>query len=309
MVEVQRIKLAHEKKTAGRVNLLLRIGKLEGQLGNADQAWEAYTQAFAEDPSSTPARESLEGLANILDNWQPLVALYEKALSTKGKEKLPSALERELLLVVAVAYDEKLGTSGPRGGVLPPRPEHPARGRLGARGAGQLNTRTERWSDLVDTLLKKAQLVADPAERRGDPESAPPREWEMLGNAEQAIVAWNVVLRTTRPTRRRCGALDRLYLARGEYRELADNLQRQLALVADDSPETVGLLVRLGALRELQLDQLGAAVDTYAEVPVSSRSTPKHRRPRADPHRRRPRAGRGAAAGADLQDPAATGRA
>ena len=33
LVEVQRIKLAHEKKTDKRVDLLLRIGKLEGQLG------------------------------------------------------------------------------------------------------------------------------------------------------------------------------------------------------------------------------------------------------------------------------------
>src|SRR5262249_11679402 len=112
LVEVQRIKLSHEKKTDKRVDLLLRIGKLEGQLGNTDQAWEAYTRAVAESPASQPAREALENLANILDNWQPLVSLYEKALSaSKGKEKLPAALERELLLVVAVAYDEKLGQS------------------------------------------------------------------------------------------------------------------------------------------------------------------------------------------------------
>ena len=108
LVEVQRIKLAREKRSEKRVSLLLKIGELEGRLGNTDQAWEAYTRAVTENPASAPAREALENLATILDNWQPLVALYEKALSAKGKEKLPSALERELLLVVAVAYDEKL---------------------------------------------------------------------------------------------------------------------------------------------------------------------------------------------------------
>jgi len=95
LVEVQRIKLAHEKKTDQRVDLLLRIGELEGKLGNTDQAWEAYTRAVTENPASAPAREALENLANILDNWEPLVGLYEKALSVKGKEKLPAALERE----------------------------------------------------------------------------------------------------------------------------------------------------------------------------------------------------------------------
>src|SRR6202000_2898918 len=111
LVEVQRIKLSHEKGTAPRVELLLRIGKLEGQLGNADQAWDAYTRAFGENPASSPARDALESLANILDHWQALVSRYEKALSAKGKDRLPSALELELLLVVAVAYDEKLEQS------------------------------------------------------------------------------------------------------------------------------------------------------------------------------------------------------
>ena len=99
-------------------------------------------------------------------------------------------------------------------------------------------------------------------------------------------------------------ALDRLYLARGEYRELADNLQRQLKLVADDPTETVALLGRLGALREQHLGQLGGAVDTYRRSWRSSPSTgetiaalerilpsPEHELDVAH------------AAGADLQDP------
>ena len=167
---MQRIKLSHEKKTDKRVELLLRIGKLEGQLGNADQAWEAYTRAFSESPSSTPARESLENLANILDNWQPLVTLYEKALSAKGKEKLPSALERELLLVVAVAYDEKLGHNERAVEYFRRAQSIQPEDASALVALERLYTRTERWSDLVDTLLKKAQLVTDAARARGDPD-------------------------------------------------------------------------------------------------------------------------------------------
>ena len=194
LVEVQRINLAHEKKTNKRVDLLLRIGKLEGQLGNTDQAWEAYTRAVAESPASQAAREALENLANILDNWQPLVALYEKALSAKGKEKLPSALERELLLVVAVAYDEKLGHSDRAVEYFRRAQSIQPEDASALVALERLYTRTERWSDLVDTLLKKAQLVSDPAERE-EIRIRTARVWEeMLGNAEQAIVAWNVVL-------------------------------------------------------------------------------------------------------------------
>ena len=113
----------------------------------------------------TPAREALENLANILDNWQPLVALYEKALSAKGKEKLPSALERELLLVVAVAYDEKLEQSDRAVEYFRRAQSIQPEDASALVALERLYTRTERWSDLVDTLLKKAQLVTDPAER------------------------------------------------------------------------------------------------------------------------------------------------
>ncbi len=274
LVEVQRIKLSHEKKTDQRVELLLRIGKLEGQLGNADQAWEAYTRAFSESPSSTPARESLENLANILDNWQPLVVLYEKALSAKGKEKLPSALERELLLVVAVAYDEKLGHNDRAVEYFRRAQSIQPEDASALVALERLYTRTERWSDLVDTLLKKAQLVTDAAEREEIRIRIATVWEEMLTNAEQAIVAWNVVLQDNPSNARALRSLDRLYLGRGEFRALADNLQRQLTLVEDDGAETVALLGRLGALRELKLDQLGAAVDTYSKI---LKLEPEHR--------------------------------
>jgi tetratricopeptide (TPR) repeat protein len=266
LVEVQRIKLSHEKKTDKRVDLLLRIGKLEGQLGNTDQAWEAYTRAVGENPASQGAREALENLANILDNWQPLVALYEKALSVKGKEKLPSALERELLLVVAVAYDEKLEQSDRAVEYFRRAQSIQPEDASALVALERLYTRTERWSDLVDTLLKKAQLVSDPAERE-EIRIRTARVWEeMLNNAEQAIVAWNVVLQDNPGNVEALRALDRLYMTRGEFRELADNLQRQLNLVADDPAETVLLLGRLGALREQHLGQLGGAVDTYSKI-------------------------------------------
>jgi len=265
LVEVQRIKLAHEKKTDKRVALLLKIGELEGKLGNTDQAWEAYTRAVAESPGSTPAREALENLANILDNWQPLVALYEKALSAKGKEKLPAALERELLLVVAVAYDEKLGQSDRAVEYFRRAQSIQPEDASALVALERLYTRTERWSDLVDTLLKKAQLVSDAAERE-EIRTRIATVWEeMLGNAEQAIVAWNVVLQDNAGNLRALKALDRLYLARGEYRELADNLQRQLGL-AEDPAETIGLLGRLGVLREQHLHEIGGAVETYAKI-------------------------------------------
>ena len=221
---------------------------------------------MAESPASAPAREALENLANILDNWQPLITLYEKALSAKGKERLAPDLERELLLVVAVAYDEKLAQSDRAVEYFRRAQSIQPEDASALVALERLYTRTERWSDLVDTLLKKAQLVTDDAERE-EIRIRTARVWEeMLGNAEQAIVAWNVVLQDNPANVQALRALDRLYMQRGEHRELADNLQRQLNLVADEPAETVALLGRLGALREQYLGQPGGAVDSYAKI-------------------------------------------
>jgi tetratricopeptide (TPR) repeat protein len=261
LVEVQRIKLARQKDTAGRVQLLLRIGGLEQNLGDAEAAWDAYASAFDEDPTSQSARESLEDLAGGLDRWGPLVKLYETALT----KKLAPALERELLLVVAVAYDEKLEKSEQAVEYFRRAQQILPQDASALVALERLYTRTERWPDLIETLRRKADLVADPAER------APIRVriatvWEeMLGNGDEAISAWTEVLSENPDHLQALRALDRLYLAHGEFRELADNLQRQLRL-ASEPAETVALLGRLGLLREQKLREPGAAVDTYRQV-------------------------------------------
>lgn len=266
LVETQRIRLGREKSTAKRVALLLRIGQLESKLGNAEQAWDAYAKAFAESPESQPAREALENLATITDAWQPLVALYEKALAaSKGKEKLAAPLERELLLVVAVAYDEKLGHSEKAVEYFRRAQQIQPEDASALVALERLYTRTERWNDLVDTLTKKATLVSG-AEEREQIRTRIATVWEeMLGNVDQAVVAWNVVLADSPRNLQALRALDRLYQAKGDWRDLADNLQQQLALSVDPADQ-ITLLGRLGVLREQRLGQMGGAVETYRTI-------------------------------------------
>ena len=51
----------------------------------------------------------------------------------------------------------------------------------------------------------------------------------------------------------------------GAWHELADNLSRQLTL-AEETTKTIDLLVRLASLRETELGETAAAVDTYRQV-------------------------------------------
>jgi tetratricopeptide (TPR) repeat protein len=261
LVEVQRIKLGREKTTAGRVTLLLRIGGLEQNLADAEGAWDAYAQAFAEDPTSQAAREALENLATALDRWAPMVKLYEAAL----KKKLAPELERELLLVIAVAYDEKLEQSEKAVEYFRKAQQIVPEDASALVALERLYTRTERWPDLIETLRRKADLVTDLNERVAIRTRIATVWEEMLSNPDESISAWNEVLSESGENLQALRALDRLYVQRKEYRELADNLQRQLKLTAEPA-EAVTLLGRLGLLREQSLDEPGAAVDTYRLV-------------------------------------------
>jgi golgin subfamily B member 1 len=262
LIEVLRIRLSEEQSTATRVGLLLRIGALESALGRTHDSFNAYADGFREDPTSTDARAALEELAASLGNWEALVDLYVEAL---GLKKLEPNLERELLLVVAMTYDERLGQSEKaveffqRAQEI--QPEDPA----ALEALERLYTRTERWPDLVETLKTKADLVADPDDRERIHVQVATIWEEAIGNPDEAIAAWKEVLGDNPASAQALRSLDRLFQQRGLALDLADNLQRQLELT-EDPEEIVALLGRLGRLRQDRLEDLLGAVETYRRL-------------------------------------------
>jgi tetratricopeptide (TPR) repeat protein len=87
----------------------------------------------------------------------------------------------------------------------------------------------------------------------------------MLDQQEDAIATYNEVLADEDDNLQAIAALDRLYLAREAWSDLAENLSRQLTLSSDPGQETT-LNLRLGELRLRRLEQPGLAVETYRRV-------------------------------------------
>jgi tetratricopeptide (TPR) repeat protein len=262
LIEVQRIKLKREKTSSGKVALQLRIGALEAEAGRSDAAYDAYAAAFAEDPASTDARAALEQLAESMDKWDSLVDIYGKA---QANNKLEPALEREILLVIAVACDEKLNQSEKAVEYFRMAQEIEPEDPSALEALERLYTRTERWPDLVETLKKKAMLVQSIAEREGIHARIATILEEAIGNADEAIAAWKEVLGDNPSSLVALRALDRLFVHKGMALDLADNLQRQLEL-ASETDEQVALLWRLGQLRERELSDVSTAIETYRRL-------------------------------------------
>jgi tetratricopeptide (TPR) repeat protein len=262
LIEVQRIKLKRDKSSAGKVALQLRIGALEAEAGRSDAAYDAYAAAFSEDPSSLDARTALEQLAEAMGKWDSLVEIYSKAQSAN---KLEPALEREILLVIAVAYDEKLNQSEKAVEYFRLAQEIEPEDSSALEALERLYTRTERWPDLVETLKKKAMLVQSVEERESIHGRIATILEEAIGNADEAISAWKEVLGDNPSSLPALRALDRLFVHKGMALDLADNLQRQLEL-ANETEQQVALLWRLGQLRERELSDVSTAIETYRRL-------------------------------------------
>ncbi len=266
LIEVHEIQLAREKATSPRVSLLLRIGELQAaKIGDGEKAFDAYARCFKEDPANETARNELERLATINEAWPKVVDLYEAAIEKMGNDAVNRGLLRELLLQVAVAYDEKL--EKPEKAVEYFRraqniePDDPQ----ALDALEKLYTRNERWNDLVEVYRKKVELSNDAALKESIYFRLAALWEEMLGNVDEAVATYKEVLSQDSANLRALKALDRLYLGGKQWHELADNLTRQLQLTDEDS-EQVQLLVRLAALREKELGEVAAAVDTYRQV-------------------------------------------
>ncbi|MCE9573275.1 MAG: tetratricopeptide repeat protein [Deltaproteobacteria bacterium] len=264
LVEVHEIQLAAERDGLRRGALLMRIGELwRTKLANADKAFDAYARCFKEDPASEGAKSELEQLAALTDDgWPRLVALFEGALS---KPDLEPRLAHELATKVAHAYEQRLGNSEKSvefyRRALALEPDDTVA--LGALEA--IFHRDEKYPELLEVYRRKVDIAGEPDERLGILFRIASIHEEMLDAPDEAIAAYNEVLAQDSDNLAALRALDRLYGQGKQWRDLGDNLTRQLTLVEDDA-EQVTLLVRLAQLRETHLGEVAASVETYRQV-------------------------------------------
>ncbi|MBA3458412.1 MAG: tetratricopeptide repeat protein, partial [Deltaproteobacteria bacterium] len=266
LVGVHEIQLAAEKDSLRQTSLLLRIGELQRtRLLDAEKAFDAYARAFKVDPATDAAKEQLEAIAPLIeDGWARMVKLYEEALS-KGEKDLDPRLAHELATKVARSYEDRLGKSDKaveyyRKALAIENDDLAALAALEA-----IFTRDEKFPELLEVYRRRTDIAQDPDERLEFLFRIASLYEEMLNNQDEAITTYNEILGQSPDDLKSLRALDRLYVARGAWRDLGDNLGRQLQLV--EAPhEQVHLLVRLAQLRETHLNEVGAAVETYRQV-------------------------------------------
>ncbi|MEE9384726.1 MAG: tetratricopeptide repeat protein [Nannocystaceae bacterium] len=262
LVECLEIQNAAQTSDTARLGILLRIGAILSQATHDHAAaFSAYSRAFAIDPSSAAAREAIEQLAAIEGRWEDFAGLYEAAIS----EDLPSELMQSLLGQLAAVYDQQLGASDKsircyqRALAIDPDNDD------ALRALQVLYERSERWGELLEIFRRKVALEDDPQARQQLRFQIAYLQEEMLAAVDDAIATYTDIVADEENNSQAISALDRLYQAQERWTELAEILERQLA-VAEGPEKQVALNLRLGDLRLSHTQQAPLAVDLYRRV-------------------------------------------
>jgi tetratricopeptide (TPR) repeat protein len=254
------VKFARER--GQRVGLMVRMGEvLAGRLGDVAAAFGAYARAFKEAPEDGELVLQLEKLAKEQKRFPELLRLIE----TRATDVTDPALQRQLLMKAAELYDAELGDADAAVKAYSVALAHDEGDEEILAALEALYRRTERWSDLLDVLRRRVAVSSDAEIQEQLLAQVAFIQDEMLSDAESAIRVYAEILELNPTSRVALMALDSLYEREEKWSDLADNVSRQLSLT-DDEQAQLGLMLKLGLLRETRMQAPEAAIEIYREV-------------------------------------------
>lgn len=245
----------------GGVELLTRAAFIYlEELGQPQDSFATFGRVVEIDPANHTARAQLYRIADAIDGWENLVALYEKVVQTVESDDLRQKYWHDIADIYADRLHDANKARAAYEAVLKINPTSTdALDDLEA-----LFTQTEDWNALRTVLERKLEL-AESADEREVLRTRMGLLWEeMLGDRAQAIDLYVGILNDNPANLSAISALNRLYTAEARWEDLSANLERELELTAES--ERSDVKNRLAAVLEQRLQQWERAVDLYEEV-------------------------------------------
>ncbi|HEU0029409.1 MAG TPA: tetratricopeptide repeat protein [Kofleriaceae bacterium] len=249
------------------VELLSRIAAIEEiELGSANNAFAAWSDVLALDPTHERARVELVRLAAQLNRWPEATATLEGAANAvpAGDVSTRAALLGEL----AGYYDAQLQDSDRAIDVyrrlLDTDAANPAAVRRATAALSRLYEGSRNWPELRAVMRKQAEWSERDDERRTLLVRIAALEEGMLQDREAAIGTWRDILVDHPNDPAALDALERLYQGAERWRELIDILRRKLDHASDEDANT--LLGRIAEIHEVMLEEPEEAIAAYLEA-------------------------------------------
>ncbi len=262
LVVTLEIQLEETEEAERRIELLERVGTLHvDRTADIERAFDAFARMLREQPDNRVAIQRLVELADAGDRWSPLAALLEQVLPDITDDRLAESL----LTRLADIYEERTGeveqAIDAHRRVLDREPDH----RASIEALDRLYQRSQQWPELLAIYRRKLELSEDADAREALQFQIAQLLEDMLGDAAEAIAVYGEILENAPESMRALQSVSRLYEQEALWAELADSLERQLALT-EDGAERIALQVRLGGLHQRDLGNAEIAIRTYQAV-------------------------------------------
>ena len=145
----------------------------------------------------------------------------------------------------------------------------------------------QRYTDLLAIYDKKLALIQDPTAKKDIQLKVGQLYEDEIGDDGKAIAAYRAILKESGDELPALAALHRIHERKNEWAELADVVERELAVTSRSAPDAnhIGLKFRLGQVREQHLGDVVGAIACYQQI---LQTDPSHEGARAALEKRLP---------------------
>jgi tetratricopeptide (TPR) repeat protein len=244
------------------VSLYFKLGNIwEEKLFNEDQAIPHYRKVVELNASYLPALQALGRLYYRKGMWADLVQMYDVEIqATKDTRqrsvklyKLAEILEERLNRDEEATHRlEQCLALNP--GYLP-----------AIKTLGELYTKYNRWESLIHMFENELDVTSDHDQSISLLDKIGSIWEEKLNNIDQAIIAYQRILKKSTNYLPAIRSLGKLYIRADMWEDLIRINEREAQLV-NDQKQVISLLHRNGELYEEKLNDKDKAIETYKEV-------------------------------------------
>ncbi|MDX9721049.1 MAG: tetratricopeptide repeat protein [Myxococcota bacterium] len=244
-----------------RVGLLRRIGELrQNRLTDIVGAFDAWARAirirFEEE-----FQLQLETLADVSDDFESLVKVYDELLASVYEHELMLSLRLRLAELCRDRLSDPARAEAYYLSALEVEESNP----VALLALESLYTIRSAWPELMGILERQIENQLDPEIRRNLILRVAQLQEEMLEDAEGAISSYLRVLDAEPSDIDAISALKRLYRAGERWIDLVDLLQREMD-IASSSDALLAIKYELGRVYQVELSEYQQAVDTFQHL-------------------------------------------
>lgn len=233
----------------------------EADIGDGDTAIALYRKVLELDPTHLAAAESLERLFRQTERYQDLSLILQRKA-----EILDEPADKKNALFQAAAIEEDV--------LELPDAAIAVYNKVLAIDEDDLNALDalikrylglSRWPDLLAVYSKKADLVADPDEKKRIYYQVGAVYERELGDVPQSIETYTRILELDPDDLQALSRLDVLYEQAQNWQELLGVLTHESEM-CEDPTEAISFQYRIAELYEKRLDDVVRAIELYREI-------------------------------------------